>query len=483
MRFSHHLHCLRFLRGRSFVSRCVLAATTFASIAALREPADAGAAPALYPRPGATSICPDTPLRLTFEAPPELGTGNVRIVDAADNTVVETIDVHAGTATQPIGGLPNFNYYPLVIAGREITVHPRHGALGYGKTYRVTIDREALHGFDPPDDWRFATKPAPPETGASKLTVAADGSGDFCSVQGAVDFVPERNANRMTILVRKGTYDEIVYFAHKPRLTITGEDRKQTIIQYANNAKFNAASDGHAYHRGVFMADGADDLVIANLTIRNTTPRGGSQAEALILRGGAHGRAVISGVDLYSFQDTLQINGHAYVENSYIEGDVDFMWGSGPCFFENCHCFGTRSKAYYTQIRNPATNHGYVYHRCTFDGPPGVVNMYLSRIEPARFPSSEVVLLDCVLGEAVNPAGWLLNKSDTAPDVHFWEYNSHDPGGKPVHTSKRLPASKQLKLPEDAKAIEDYSKPEFVLGENWDPRTVDHAKAGVEKDR
>jgi pectin methylesterase-like acyl-CoA thioesterase len=432
----------------------------------------AGAAPvALFPASGAKDVPPDALLRIAFAAPPAIGSGKIRIDDVAGNSVVDTIDVGTEPATRSIGGLPNFKYFPVIIAGNEAMIYPRNGALAYGKTYAVTVDRGAFKGAPVPGTWRFSTKAGPPPAGTAKLTVAADGSGDFCTVQGALDFVPEQNPSRTTIFVRRGTYAELVYVARKPRLTLVGEDRKQTIIQYPNNAKFNPANDQHTYHRGVFMANGCDDLVISNLTIRNTTRRGGSQAEALILQGNTRSRAVLCDMNLYSFQDTLQINGQACVENCYIEGDVDFMWGSGPCFFENCHCFGTRSKAYYTQIRNPATHHGYVYHHCTFDGPPGVVNMYLSRIDPARFPNSEVVLLDCVLGAAVNPVGWLLNKSDAAPDIHFWEYNSRDPSGKPVDTSKRLPASKQLKLPEDAKRIEDYSKPGFVLGENWDPRT------------
>ena len=57
-----------------------------------------------------------------------------------------------------------------------------------------------------------------------------------------------------------------------------------------------------------------------------------------------------------------------------------------------------------------------------------------------------------------------------APDVHFWEYNSRDPVGKPVDVSKRLPVSRQLKQPEDAATIADYGKPGFVLGDDWDPR-------------
>ena len=195
---------------------------------------------------------------------------------------------------------------------------------------------------------------------------------------------------------------------------------------------------GAIYRRGMFLAQRVNDLVIANLTLHNTTPQGGTQAEAIILNGGPDAHAILANLDLYSFQDTLQINGQAYITNCYIEGDVDFMWGKGPCFFENCEAKSLRSNAYYTQIRNPATNHGYVYKDCKFDGAPGVTGNFLSRIAPARFPASEVVLINCTLSDAVGAVGWRLDMATEAPSVHFWEYNSHDAAGKPVDMSKRL---------------------------------------------
>jgi hypothetical protein len=93
----------------------------------------------------------------------------------------------------------------------------------------------------------------------------------------------------------------------------------------------------------------------------------------------------------------------------------------------------------------------------------------LSRIEPTRFPGSEVVLIDCVLSEAVSPVAWRIERATEAPGIHFWEFNSHDADGKPVDMSKRLPFSKQLKQPEDAETIRNYSDPKWALGGEWDP--------------
>jgi hypothetical protein len=165
----------------------------------------------------------------------------------------------------------------------------------------------------------------------------------------------------------------------------------------------------------------------------------------------------------------LQINGQAYINNCYIEGDVDFLWGRGPCFFENCEAKSLRSKAYYTQIRNPHTNHGYVFKNCTFSGAPGVSDNVLSRIAPARFPASEVVFIDCLLTGAVGGVGWRLDQATEAPNVHFWEYNSRGPDGKRIDVSQRLGIGRQLTLPADRENITNYSDPRFVLGGQWTP--------------
>jgi len=467
----------------SIIGTIALICSAVPLLAATTQPTTESVSPtlslvSLFPAASAQGVCADTPLRIVFATPPTLGSGGkIRIFDASNDAPVETIDVSSPTATQSIGGLANYKYYPIIITGNQAAIYPHNGTLSYDKAYYITIDPGVFKdaagiygGIDNSTEWRFTTKKSPTAADVTKLTIAADGTGDFCTIQGAVDSVPDGNKTPTTLLIRKGVYTEMVSFANKHALTFLGEDRKQTVLAYADNARFNGAPG--TYHRGVFLANRCDDLVLANLTIRNTTPYRGSQAEAIILNGTPQSRAIMTGVDLYSFQDTLQINGQAYVSDCYIEGDVDFMWGKGPCFFEKCECKAVHSKGYYTQIRNPATNHGYVYDQCTFDSAPGVANVFLSRIEPKRFPNSEVVLMDCVVDQATSPIAWLLNGGADAPDVHFWEFNSHDATGAAIDTSQRLAMSRQLKHPDDDDTIANYSNPTFVLGNDWNPRSA-----------
>lgn len=148
------------------------------------------------------------------------------------------------------------------------------------------------------------------------ITVAADGSGEFTTVQAAIDVAPSGAATRTIILVRRGTYAELLLvLPEKVRLTIRGEDRKQTIIAATNNAKLNPS-------RRELVSLQADDFILESITLHNTTPKGGTQAETLKVKAD---RCVLRHCDFKIFQDTLQLTGRVYVDDCYVEGDVDYV--------------------------------------------------------------------------------------------------------------------------------------------------------------
>src|SRR5262249_11407083 len=336
-----------------------------------------------------------------------------------------------------------------------------HVALAYNSNYFVTVDTGVFKtssgvfaGVADNTTWRFSTKPAAPPAGSTTLTVAADGSGDFATVQGAVDFVPAANAARRLIVIRRGLYQELVHINNKPFLTLHGEDRTGAVIAYANNSNFNPSA------RSVVGVD-TTDTTIENLTVRNLTPKGGSQAEAIRTNGL---RFLLRNCDLYSFQDTLQLNGSAYVDSCYIEGDVDFMWGNASAYFVNCELKMVTSAGYYVQARTPQNQPGFVYVNCRLSGASGVTGGWLARIDPNVFPDSQVVYFNSAL---VPPAGWLLNNATSSSTVRFWEYHSADFNGAPLDVSQRIASSRQLS---DAEAAQ-WSDPLFVLG-GWTPQTL-----------
>jgi hypothetical protein len=414
------------------------------------------------PATGTTGQCTDAPISVTFDQAPTLGaTGKITFTNSA-GTVVDSIDMSANPQTKSIGG-SSLVYYPVLINGKIATIYP-HVPLPYSDTYSITIDAGVFTdssgapftGYSDPTLWRFGVKTAGPAPGASSLTVAADNSADFCSVQAAIDYVPANNAAPFVITVRNGTYTEINY-VNKPFITLQGEDWNNTIIQYPNN---NALNGGSRAKLGV----DANDFTLQNITIGNTTPHGGSQAEAV--RGNGQ-RITLNHVNLKSYQDTLWLQGLGFVTNSYIEGDVDFMWGYGAVFFQNSELKALTSAGYYTQIRNGQGQNGNVYLNCKLSSADGVTGSYLGRIDPTQFPYSQTIYINCPMGPHIAPVGWLLNNSNTAPNVQWWEYGSTDLNGAPLDVSQRLNVSRQLSTAEAAQ----WSDPGYVLG-GWVPYTV-----------
>jgi pectin methylesterase-like acyl-CoA thioesterase len=316
-------------------------------------------------------------------------------------------------------------------------------------------------GFSGGDSWSFGTRITGPVTGATALRVAADNSGDFCAIQSAIDFVPANNTVPVTISIAPGTYNEINYVAsNKPFITVQGEDRNGTVIQYPNNNNLNSTNGNY---RAMFGVD-ASDFTLQNITLWNTTPHGGSQAEAF---RGYGSRTLLNRVTLKSFQDTLLLQGAGFVTDSYIEGDVDFMWGDGAVFFQNDQLQAVTSGGYYTQIRNGQGQNGNVYVNCQLTAAAGVTGSYLGRIDPTVFPYSQVVYINSQMGPHILPVGWLLNNSNSAPNVQFWEYGSTDLNGNPLDVSQRLNVSQQISAAQAAQ----WSDPGFVLG-GWVPFTV-----------
>jgi pectin methylesterase-like acyl-CoA thioesterase/pectate lyase len=404
---------------------------------------------ALFPANAATSVCADTPLQLTFDAAPSLGTtGTIKIYNSS-NTLLQTIDLAlntSGAQSRTIGGTA-YNAFPVLISGNTAHISPP-ADLPANQTVYVTIDATVFPGFaglSGSTAWRFTTKSAP-STSLDYVTVAADGTGNFATVQGAIDWVPANNTTRRIIDIRDGTYREIIRVNAKHNLHFRGQNRQGTVLTYPNNNNLNASSTT----RTLFYA-GGNDLIFDNLTILNSTPSGGSQAEALIV-GGL--RNVVSSCDLRSYQDTFQIRTGctAYVHDTLLEGDVDFVWGSGAVVFQNSE-IKSLGNGYVCQMRNAPGVWGALFLDCRFTASAGVTSTVFNRIDPAGWPASSVAVLNATLGTHITSAAWQLDNATAGSDVsalRFWEYQSRNTSGTLVNTASRLAASRQLSESEAA---------------------------------
>jgi pectin methylesterase-like acyl-CoA thioesterase len=357
------------------------------------------------------------------------------------------------------------------------TIYPHNNVLEYRHEYIVQVDSGVFTlasgvfaGFTTYDAWRFSTKPAPPPANTARIVVSADSSGDFNTVQGAVDFVPNNPPQRVTIFIRNGTYEEIVFFRNKANLTIRGEDRDKVQVGYGNNSAFNPPMPGPS-RRCAFSVYNSTDIELANFSVNNYFF---GQAEGLLISGS---RNIVSHMNIKGSGDALNQRGPVYLTDSLIVGDGDTILGVGPAFFLRCEI---RSVGPFMWIRNTEANHGNVFVDCTFTaidrplplGPssrpiqPSHVLARLPNNHGLNYPYAEAVLIDCRLN-GVSPAGWGPIDDDTSR-IHFWEFHSTDADGHPVDVTERHPVSKQLTEPRDAEIIANYSDPAFVLS-GWTP--------------
>jgi pectin methylesterase-like acyl-CoA thioesterase len=432
-------------------------------------------APTVFDPNNASGVCVDKILNITFDQTPKLGTSGQIRVYTSGGTLVDTLDMTTSPQTKTVGGT-SFRYLPIIISGNTASVY-LHNQLAYNQTFYVTMDAGVLTdlanvpfvGFSGTNTFRFTTKASAPAAGSSILTVNANGSADFCTIQGAVDFVPAGNAQRVIINVKNGTYQELVNVpSNKPLITVRGESRAGTVQRYPNNNNLNPSTTTRPSFN---VNTGANDFNLENITLQNSTPQGGSQAEAF---RSYSLRTTVNSVNLLSYQDTILTQGSAYITNSYVEGDVDFMWGTGNTFFKNTELKMMRENlGYYTQIRNGSGAFGNVYVNCRFTHGPGVTNgSYFGRIDPDDFPFSQVVLIDSQMDSHILPVGWRFdnptNPADPTnyPNIRYWESNSRAlDGTTPIDCTQRHPLSRSdCNNPLTPADVTFYSNPANIVG-------------------
>lgn len=479
----------------------------------------------LSPQNLAPDVNPDVRLKVTFSSAPPLGiAGKIRVYDASNDSVVDELDLgippgpkntrtpppydvliypsapdvvlkgnetdQSGTVYQEnyIGGTTDadaYHFYPVFINDNEATICLHSHRLQYGKTYYVEIDADAFPfddrsfaGITGKTAWTFSTKAAPPAATVERLVVAADGTGDFNSVQGAIDFIPDNNTSHRTIFVRNGIYEEIIYFRNKASFTLVGEDREKVVIRYSNNQPFNPSS-GH-YKRGVFAADKVSSVNLVNFTILNVGEdmnaepiETAAQAEALYVRGD---KLQVHNVGVLGSGDALQIQvgTRIYLAQSSVRGYGDNLLSYGAAFFKSCELISTYGP--HGWPRNSSSSHGDVFLNSTFrlegKGTSGDGRCDLARAPSTTYPDAEFVLIDCAM-DGITSDGWNSNKAAAGGlNVRYWEYNSVNlSDGKPVDVSKRASYSRQLSKDNDAETIANYSNPTYVL-DGWTPELI-----------
>lgn len=312
------------------------------------------------------------------------------------------------------------------------------------------------------------------------LYVAADGTGDYYSIQRAIDVAPSGGA---VISVAPGTYHEVLTInKHNIKLRSPYRDAAKTVV-VADRSAGTAGSTLESATVNVL----ADDFLAENISFTNDFNRThpqlpqGSQAVALLVRGD---RGIFQNVRILGHQDTLYAGGgeclgqgadracrpaRQYFDRCFIEGNVDFIFGDGKSVFDHCiirsnpHSVGfitAQSKSYAKQ------DSGFVFHDCHVVAAFSVENVYLGR--PWR-PYATVVYLNTRMDAPIVPAGWREwhpNETQYLPTAFFAEYHSSGPGADP---SQRQSYAVQL----TREQAEEFEPENFLRGsDGWNPIAI-----------
>lgn len=294
------------------------------------------------------------------------------------------------------------------------------------------------------------------------IVVARDGTGQFRTVDEAIEVCRAFMEYHKVIFVKRGIYKEkLVVPQWLTNIEICGEDRDQTIITYDDHA--NIRIPGTDRKMGTFrtytIKVQGSHITFKDITIENNAAKLG-QAVALHTEGDC---LTFINCRFLGNQDTIYTGNpgsRLYFQNCYIEGTTDFIFGPATAWFEQCHIF-CKQKSYITAASTPQDQpYGYVFNKCTIRAAEGVEKLYLGR--PWR-DYGYTLFMNCDLCKEIRPEGWHHWEEHRKKTARYMEYNNF---GEGAATDKRVSWSRQLSKKEAATiTLENV----FNMSSNWLP--------------
>lgn len=279
--------------------------------------------------------------------------------------------------------------------------------------------------------------------------VAQDGSGDYTTIQKAIDDSKSFPYQRITIFVKNGTYyEKLEIHEWNSNISLIGESKEKTVISYDDYfSKINSGINS-TFKTYTVLVEG-DGFVAKNITIQNTSGEVG-QAVALTIHAN---QVAIFNCNILGNQDTLYVTGSGfknYFKDCYIEGTTDFIFGSATAYFENCIIHSLKD-SYITAASTPeGIEYGFVFNNCSLKANKNVTQVYLGR--PWRI-YAKTVFLNCKMDNHIRPEGWHnWSKTDAEKSSFYAEYNCSGAGYSPktrVNWSYQLDASQAQKYTEE----------------------------------
>lgn len=277
-----------------------------------------------------------------------------------------------------------------------------------------------------------------PEARLFDAIVAQDGSGDYTTVQGAIDAAPANRVKPWLIFVKNGNYKEHVDIpANKPMLHFIGQDRDKAVIL---DDKLCGGENALHVSKGATVVINSNDCFFENITLENSyghERQEGPQALALNTIGD---RTIFNNVAMLSYQDTWITPStsayRAYVRNSFIEGAVDFIYNSGDIYIDNTTLYINRKSGGYIVAPSHGSDvkWGYMFNNCTITAPgvPSETSVWLGR---PWHNSPKTVFLNTRAEVTIPATGWYETMGGLPA---IWaDWNTVDGNGNPLDLSQR----------------------------------------------
>lgn len=302
-----------------------------------------------------------------------------------------------------------------------------------------------------------AGAPAAQAKAAATIVVAKDGSGNYTTVQAAVNAVPANNTSAVTISVKPGTYRETVKIpSNKPHIRLVGTtSSKNDVTIVYNNASGTPKPGGGTYGTSgsATFAVEADDFQARNLQFVNdfneaNTSITDKQAVALRTAGD---KIVLDNIGALGDQDTLLLDsaskdkvGRVYVNNAWIQGNVDFIFGRASAVITKSTIrlvkrYDGSSAGYVAAPSTAAGKHGFLIINSNVTGDVSDRSHYLGRPWHAGGDASldpQAIVRNTSLSAAVRTTPWTDMSGFSWKDDRFAEYKNTGAGSGSASTDR-----------------------------------------------
>ena len=289
-----------------------------------------------------------------------------------------------------------------------------------------------------------------PPTGALIVSKSPiDGRITYDTIQAAINAAPISSKTNATIFIYPGVYEEQLVVSKSGHTIFQGyseatDDYSQNkvTIQFSRGIDTQGTSGSNTDGATVYAK--GNYFHAFNINFRNNF---GTQKDMASLGFAVQSSkfAALYGCQIYGNQDTLSVSGNLFTFKTYIEGNIDFIYGSGSAYFLQSTIAPNRDSISITASKRTTntTAAGFVFDQCTVKPAPNAGPFTAISLGRPWNSFSRVVFVNSYLDSMITPAGWnQWSKSNPQTDgVQYGEYHNYGPGSS---TCKRASFSSQL---------------------------------------